>query len=116
MFKSNAYKSIVNARLETTFGDHHNCRLGKWYDSGLGKDRFGHLATFKQIEEPHRLVHNEVHKNMNFIKDGDHTVEHQEEIIKNFESMEKASSVLFTLMDSLIHESENELTKKALSQ
>jgi methyl-accepting chemotaxis protein len=34
MFKSNAYKNIVNGKLETKFGNHHECRLGKWYDSG----------------------------------------------------------------------------------
>lgn len=112
MFKSNAYKSLVNGRLEGSFGDHHQCRLGKWYESGSGKERFAHLAVYKEIELPHSIVHNEVHKNIKYIEKEDLSILHQEEIIKNFETMENASSKLFGLMDNLILESERSLGNK----
>lgn len=114
MFKSNAYKSIANAKQEGQFSDHHHCRLGKWYDNGPGKERFAHLPSFKGIETPHALVHNVVHKNLEFISDNeDKCINHQEEIIKNFESMEQSSLILFTLMDNLIKEAEEDLSQHA---
>ncbi|HTQ10706.1 MAG TPA: methyl-accepting chemotaxis protein, partial [Fimbriimonadaceae bacterium] len=33
-----------------------HCALGKWY-YGEGRERFGHLAAFKAIEQPHAQVH-----------------------------------------------------------
>ncbi|MDD2368376.1 MAG: CZB domain-containing protein [Sulfuricurvum sp.] len=112
MFKSNAYKSMVNGKVESSFSDHHNCRLGKWYESGTVKERFSHLSSFRGIEKPHETVHKEVHKNLTYIENGDHSVEHQDEVIKNFQSMEEASLTLFTLMDALIRESEEEICHK----
>lgn len=112
MLKSNAYKILVNGIPETTFGDHHSCRLGKWYESGPGKNRFSHLSSFKGIEKPHEIVHTEAHKNLKYIENGDHSVEHSNEVIQNFQSMEDASHTLFTLMDALIRESEQEILNK----
>ena len=36
--------------------DHTQCYLGKWYYS-VGKDRCGHLQSFKDIEQPHIELH-----------------------------------------------------------
>lgn len=112
MFKSNAHKSVVNGRMEFSFNDHHNCRLGKWYEQGSGKERFSHLPSYKAIDKPHSIVHAEVHKNLQYINGEDRSIEHKDEIIKNFQSMEDASHTLFELMDTLIHESDIDLGNK----
>ena len=36
--------------------DHHNCRLGKWYDA-IKDERIRALPTFKKLETPHQHVH-----------------------------------------------------------
>jgi methyl-accepting chemotaxis protein len=36
--------------------NHHVCRLGKWYDS-LGKEQFGHLSSFKELDSVHAQFH-----------------------------------------------------------
>jgi len=36
--------------------DHHQCRLGKWYD-GIGQAAFGALAAFRALEAPHAQIH-----------------------------------------------------------
>jgi methyl-accepting chemotaxis protein len=41
---------------EAELKDHTQCRLGKWY-LGPGKERFGHLTAFRDIEAPHARVH-----------------------------------------------------------
>jgi hypothetical protein len=36
--------------------DHHNCHLGKWYDS-TGRQSYGGLSAFREIEPVHAKVH-----------------------------------------------------------
>ena len=36
--------------------DHHQCRLGRWYD-GDGKRQYGGIGAFQAIEAPHRDLH-----------------------------------------------------------
>lgn len=113
IFKSNAYKSIANGKLETVFSDHHNCRLGKWYDTGAGKERFSHLPSFKNMQQPHAAVHTIVHANMKYIENEDRSIYHKESILSSFQEMEDESQTLFALMDSLNKESEEYLIKQA---
>ncbi|MGA8010148.1 MAG: CZB domain-containing protein, partial [Thiomonas sp.] len=44
------------AMLPTEVPDHHNCRLGNWYD-GQGQATFGGLAAFRALEAPHAQIH-----------------------------------------------------------
>jgi methyl-accepting chemotaxis protein len=113
IFKSNAYKSIANGHKEGTFSDHHSCRLGQWYDSGEGKLRFAHLPSYSGMEPPHAAVHRIVAENMRYIENGDETIYHRDEILNGFEKLEEESHTLFTLMDSLNKESEEDLMKRA---
>ena len=36
--------------------DHHKCRFGHWY-YGQGRERYGHLSEFVELEEVHAYVH-----------------------------------------------------------
>ncbi|HCS13661.1 MAG: hypothetical protein COS82_01315 [Zetaproteobacteria bacterium CG06_land_8_20_14_3_00_59_53] len=36
--------------------DHHQCRLGKWYDTA-GREHYGHMPGFTQLMDPHADVH-----------------------------------------------------------
>ncbi len=113
IFKSNAYKSIANGQKEAEFSDHHGCRLGKWYDSGQGKERFSHLPSFKHMEQPHATVHAIVLENMKYIDKEDTSIYHKEAILSSFQEMEDQSQTLFSLMDGLNKESEDHLMKQA---
>ena len=44
------------AKLPTEVTDHHNCRLGRWYDS-QGQAAFGGLSAFRALEAPHAQIH-----------------------------------------------------------
>ena len=44
------------AKLPTEISDHHNCRLGRWYDS-QGQATFGGLSAFRALEAPHAQIH-----------------------------------------------------------
>jgi methyl-accepting chemotaxis protein len=111
IFKSDAYKSITNGRLEAEFSDHHSCRLGKWYDSGEGKKRFSHLQSYTGLNKPHAKLHDIILENIKYVEHEDYTIDHKDAIISSFQEMEKQSQSLFELMDILNKESEEDLMK-----
>ncbi|MCX6074820.1 MAG: methyl-accepting chemotaxis protein [Campylobacterales bacterium] len=113
MFKSNAYKAVVNGQIENSFSSHHDCRLGRWYDTGAGKERFSHLPSYRSMAQPHETIHTKVYANLHFVEHSDRSIEHKEEVLSNFKSMEEASSQLFDLMDNLNRESEADIALHA---
>jgi Methyl-accepting chemotaxis protein (MCP) signalling domain/Chemoreceptor zinc-binding domain len=99
LFKTNAYNSVLHADASAQFSDHKSCRLGKWYDTGVGRERFGHTQSFKAIDRPHAQVHHNVIEAVQCIKSGLCT--ESEKIIQNFKSAEAASQELFVLLNNL---------------
>ena len=57
LWKVNTYLSINEGSPVFEFVDHHNCRLGKWYYEGEGKDFFSSSPHYKALEHPHKIVH-----------------------------------------------------------
>ena len=104
LFKSDAYTAVLNDSKSMEFTDHMDCRMGKWYD-GLGQERFGHTKSFKEMLMPHKTVHNQVFKNMEYVKDGTSLKYDNPQIIhNNFEVMEDASHELFDKLDDMLEE------------
>ncbi len=104
IFKSNAYASMLHGKSAQHFSDHHNCRFGKWVDSD-GKKLFGSLASFKEINSPHKEVHDKILDSLQFIEPNNTVVENKDRIIQNFKNAEDASFRLFAVFDRLIDES-----------
>ncbi|MDD2651914.1 MAG: methyl-accepting chemotaxis protein [Sulfurimonas sp.] len=102
LFKTNAYKAMLHQDKDAHFVDHHTCRLGKWYDGGIGKERFGHTQSYKMLESPHSLVHQNIIESVKCIKSG--ICDEAEKIIQNFKAAENASEELFRLLDRLSKE------------
>ncbi len=103
IFKSNAYHAVLTVDKHATFADHHNCRMGKWYYEGLGKEQFGDLPAYKEMEKPHETVHSSVLANMKFVKEGmAFKGEHPKIILQNFKKMEEASNILYHKLDDMI--------------
>ena len=99
LFKSNAYSAFIHENDDIHFSNHHECRLGKWYDTGIGKDRFGHTASYKSILHPHKQVHQNIIDAVECIKNG--ICNDSEKIIQNFNIAESSSKKLFELLDTL---------------
>lgn len=60
LFKARGYKTVFSLKVDNEFVDHHNCRLGKWADSGKGADIFGQTPSFRRLEAPHKAVHDHI--------------------------------------------------------
>ncbi|MCD6190377.1 MAG: CZB domain-containing protein [Sulfurimonas sp.] len=106
LYKSRAYNSIVSLKKVLPTINHHDCRLGKWYE-GEGKSRFSHTPSYSSIVAPHTVVHTNANKNLDYLDkhESESILVHADEIIYNFEAMEEASNELFTKMDSMLKES-----------
>ena len=103
IFKLNAYSSLFHNEEKTTFGDHHQCRLGKWYEQGDGKKAFGTVESYALLEAPHRNVHDKVKASLACISKGS-CVEEAELILDNFRIVEAKSKELFTILDRMVTE------------
>ncbi|MDN5376864.1 MAG: hypothetical protein PWQ42_160 [Sulfurospirillum sp.] len=100
VYKTRVYSAILNEQISQEFSNHHECRLGKWYEQGAGKERFNCTHSYPHIQEPHKVVHEAVHKNIELIQDG-FDASKTAAIIANFSEMEKASENLFALLNKL---------------
>jgi methyl-accepting chemotaxis protein len=103
LFKTNAYSSINLGKKIGNFGDHHSCRFGKWYTT-TGKELFGHTPSYKEIDKPHAVVHNNVIESIKCVEGEDTCLENRDMIMRDFKHMEEASAKLFVLAENMIEE------------
>ena len=59
LYKHNVYALIFGETNEFNGVSHKDCRLGKWYATGLGRDNFSKMASYPKIDAPHAIVHEE---------------------------------------------------------
>ena len=59
VFKFEIYKVFMgrSSKQASEFSSHTDCRLGQWYYAGEGKTCYAGLPGYRQIEQPHRVVH-----------------------------------------------------------
>ena len=91
--------------------DHHNCRLGKWYDS-TGKQRFGDLASYRSLLEPHQKVHSCVHEMVTMV--GQPWIKDealQDKIITAMDCAEKGSMGVMQAIDQVVADKHPEMVK-----
>ena len=100
-FKVNGYKAIFNEDMEAKFVGHHDCRLGKWYDTGTGKQLFSQFASYPKIEPPHQGVHDNIIIGHNLMKQNGTSEGCLEEIYKYFQAAELASDEVIKYLDGL---------------
>jgi hypothetical protein len=95
VFKFGVYKAfmgLTDAKPDA-LPDHHNCRLGKWYYQGEGHACFSKLSGYKEIEPPHKLVHEHGMRALRHHNDGE-----WEKGVESIAEMERASmQVLYRL-------------------
>ena len=59
LYKHNVYALIFGEKNEFNGSTHKECRLGKWYSSGLGKENFSKMPSYPKLDKPHAIVHEE---------------------------------------------------------
>ena len=107
IFKHNAYSAIINENEQTAAGltDHHNCRMGKRYYDGEGKDKFSHTKAYRELEKYHAAVHDILLKTVPCaIEKNCLEPSNTDKLVSNIIEMEKNSDKLFEMLDEMILE------------
>jgi methyl-accepting chemotaxis protein len=101
IWKVNTYLSVAKAKPIFAFVDHHNCRLGKWYEQGEGSMFFSSAQSYKSLEKPHSIVHNGTHHVFDALEKS--PVDYKG-ALASMKEMEGASVDVFKILDKILHE------------
>jgi len=109
LYKQKAYMIMTtgkeSAEAAAISVDHHNCRLGKWYDSGDGKALFSLTASFTHMEQPHARVHDNAHRVLSLLdEDWKSDLAVQAQLIQCYEEMEFGSDGVMSTIDSMVED------------
>ena len=102
LFKINSYKAIIEDNKEIKLATHRECRLGKWYDAGIGKEYFSQLGSYASLESPHSGVHDSFRAALDIFKESG--LQKGSEIIKFIKEGEVASDNVVSVLDNLLKE------------
>ncbi|MFK7898509.1 MAG: methyl-accepting chemotaxis protein [Myxococcota bacterium] len=102
LWKVNTYLSIIDREPAFEFVDHHNCRLGKWYESGDGNESFSMVPSFSQLEKPHAQVHKGTAEIFAVIAED--TPVSDASLAAAIEAMEAGSDLVFERLDKILRE------------
>ena len=103
LFKASGYKTVFSGEVSSDFASDTECRLGKWYFEGTGKDKFGKCASYEKLAAPHKEVHDNIKKAVECVKDGTCTTE-AKNVMTYFETAEKASTKVIEHLTAMLKE------------
>jgi methyl-accepting chemotaxis protein len=115
IFKNNVYAFLFGQENNFKPVDHHSCRLGKWYDTGIGKEQFGHLKSYNLLEKPHAAVHTQANALIADCGDGKKLCS-RTQIEQRIKTIEEASHGVFEALDILVAEKTEDLMGSAIEQ
>lgn len=90
-----AVASGMSDKSINDFADHTICRLGKWYND-VGKAQYSDLSAFRQLDEPHKAVHQSGIDALKLINEGQ-----KDQAIELLVKMEQASESVMHYLDEL---------------
>jgi hypothetical protein len=111
-YKNNLYALLFGEPSEFNSVSHHECRLGKWYEQGTGKESFAHTPSYQKLEAPHKLVHEQANR---LAKECGENIAmcSKAEIEAMVQDIENASKDVFALLESMVEEKADSTMHKA---
>jgi len=101
LFKVQGYKGVFSSN-NVELDDHTSCRLGKWY-TAAGQENFGKTSAYKELEAPHKIIHDEIKKALKCIAEGS-CLNDINYVLGLFDNAEKASQDVFTCINKMLEE------------
>jgi hypothetical protein len=103
IYKFRVYQVVLGLSNEeiSQFASHRECRLGKWYYEGEGKECFSQLAGYREIEPPHVKVHEAALAALRAHAAGD-----EAGILRGIEAMENASLAVIEGLERMVQSSD----------
>jgi hypothetical protein len=98
IWKAEVYKAIRGTSGKTAhdLADHTQCRLGKWFYQGDGKNNYSKLTAFRALEKPHQLVHDSGKAALDAL-----TANNPDKMLKALDTMESASEEVAIQLNNL---------------
>lgn len=103
IFKAKGYKSVFSLKVDEEFVDHQHCRLGKWANGGKGAEIFGNTASFRKLEAPHKLVHDNILSAVKCVTSGTCGQE-SKNVMTYFKNAEAASRIVIDVLNTMLLE------------
>lgn len=110
IYIQNGYQAMESGKGSAAWNavevDHHHCRFGKWYDTGIGHKYFSHLPTYNAIAPMHEAVHKSMHEILKQVGEENwrRKISIHTEIQSGFTRIESYSNQLIELVDKLTEE------------
>lgn len=96
VWKAGIYQRISEGRFDESAGSHTACRLGRWYFEGYGARKYQNLRSFKDLNPPHKAVHEYGNQALEAGARGD-----METLVAALKAMEDAGHQVVTFIDNL---------------
>ena len=111
LFKQSAYVAASagasSGEAEAVRADHHQCRLGMWYESGKGYELFRSVPSYAGMEAPHARLHGKIHEALAYIETNRNWQQDphlQARIQAAFQEAEEASNEVLAAIDRIVRE------------
>jgi hypothetical protein len=104
IYKFRIYKVLLGLSAETQsdFASHTACRLGKWYYEGEGHACFSQLPGYREVESPHKDVHNHALRALKAHSESDSTT-----MLQSVSAMESASLNVLANLEKMARSGED---------
>jgi len=112
IYKNNVYALLFGEKNEFKASTHHDCRLGHWYENGIGKEEFHTTPSYGKLENPHAKVH-EIANRLAKECGGDKAICSKAEIEAMVKEIENASGDVFVTLDAMVEEKAKTLMLEA---
>ena len=103
LYKANGYKTVFTQEVHTQFVSDTECRLGKWYFNGLGKEKFSKCPSFSKMQSHHKAVHDSIKQAVHCVQEGTCTKESQN-VMTYFQAAEESSEAVISILGALLAE------------
>ena len=113
IYKNNLYNSVLERGQEFNQVTSDECRLGKWYNEGKGKETFSDTSAYKKLRAPHKTVHDEANILYSKCIDSFESCSY-EEVSNRVEHIEEASHEVFDVLDEMIQERSADMMHEAI--
>ncbi|MFB1341335.1 chemotaxis chemoreceptor TlpD [Helicobacter pylori] len=108
VFKNNLYGMVFGLN-SFDITSHKNCRLGKWYYEGAGKENFSNTSGYRALESHHASVHAEANDLVKAVQE-DHITD-SKYLEHKVHLMEDSAKHVKENIDKMFYEKQDELNK-----
>ena len=97
VWKNTIYRLIDQQHFHEPVNGHTECRLGRWYFEGQGADLFARQPGFRELDGPHKRVHESGKAALHARQQGN-----IKEMVEQLKTMESASMQVVYCIDRLL--------------